>query len=135
MNKAGSRAPGYVIGGAAITLMTWMQHNTESKGVKLVPAVTTGFLLAGAQLNHAIVNSLLIFSALHTGEAPFGYLDWAATAALAAVGNVLGGVVLVTLIRLFQVPHTVKDERQHPALGVPVGDVRQVRGEQRVEGQ
>lgn len=124
-----------VVGGAAITLMTWMQHNTESKGVKLVPAVTTGFLLGAAQLNHAIVNSLLVFAALHTGRAPFGYLDWAAIAGLAAVGNLIGGVLLVTLIRLFQVPHTVKDEREHPALGVPLGDQRKVHGEQRVEGR
>ncbi len=115
-----------LLGGAVITLMTWMQHNTESKGLKLVPAVTGGFLLAGAQLNHAIVNSLLIFSALHTGRAPFGYLDWAQTAALAAVGNVVGGVLLVTLLRLIQIPHTVKEERENPALGVPVGDDRRV---------
>src|SRR3712207_8059273 len=44
-----------IIGGAVITLMTWMQHTTSSSGLRLVPAVTTGFLLAGAQLNHAIV--------------------------------------------------------------------------------
>ena len=114
--------------------MTWMQHGTESAGLKLVPAVTGGFLLAGAQLNHAVVNSLLIFSALHTGRAPFGYADWAATAGLAAVGNVVGGVVLVTLLRVLQVPHTVKEEREHPALGVALGDDRRVDGGADVEG-
>lgn len=113
-----------VIGGAVITLMTWMQHTTESAGVRLVPAVTGGFLLAGAQLNHAVVNSLLMFAALHTGHAPFGYLQWAQTAGLAAVGNVVGGVVLVTLLRLFQSPHTVAKERDNPALGVAIGDDR-----------
>ena len=51
-----------LLGGAVITLMTWMQHSTENMGVKIVPAVTTGFLLAGLQLNHAIVNSMLIFA-------------------------------------------------------------------------
>ena len=79
-----------VLGGAVITLMTWMQHSTESVAVKLVPAVTAGFLLAAAQLNHAVVNSLLMFAALQTGRAPFGYLDWAGTAGLAAVGNLVG---------------------------------------------
>jgi formate/nitrite transporter FocA (FNT family) len=113
-----------VLGGAVITLMTWMQHTTESAGVRLVPAITGGFLLAGAQLNHAIVNSLLMFAALHTGHAPFGYLQWAQTAGLAAVGNIVGGVVLVTLLRLFQSPHTVAKERENPALGVPIGDDR-----------
>jgi formate/nitrite transporter FocA (FNT family) len=122
-----------VLGGAVITLMTWMQHRTESEALKLVPAVTGAFLLAAGQLNHAIVNSLLIFSALHTGHAPFGYLDWAKTASLAAVGNIVGGVLLVTFLRIFQVPHTVHEERDNPALGVAVGDRRRV-GEPRTEG-
>ncbi len=115
-----------ILGGAVITLMTWMQHTTESVGVKLVPAVTGAFLLAGAQLNHAVVNSLLMFSALHTGHAPFGYVQWAQTAGLAAVGNLVGGLVLVTLLRLFQVPHAVARERENPAVGVAIGDNRTV---------
>lgn len=113
-----------VIGGAVITLMTWMQHGTESAGVKLVPAVTGAFLLAAGQLNHAIVNSLLMFAALHTGHAPFGYLQWLQTASLAAAGNLVGGLLLVTLLRVFQVPHTLAEERDNPAPGVPVGDDR-----------
>ncbi len=115
-----------VLGGAVITLMTWMQHSTESPGLKLVPAVTGGFLLAGAQLNHAVVNSLLIFAALHTGAAPFGYADWAQTASLAAVGNLVGGLVLVTVLRLLQIPHVVAEEQSKPALGVRMGDDRRV---------
>ncbi len=115
-----------IIGGAAITLMTWMQHSSESMAAKLVPAVTAAFLLAGGQLNHAIVNSLLMFAALHTGHAPFGYIDWAKTAGWAALGNIVGGVGLVTLLRLLQVPHTVREERDHPAAGVPLGDNRRV---------
>ncbi len=107
-----------LLGGAAITLMTWMQHASESLLVKVIPAVTTAFLLAGLQLNHAIVNSLLIFSGLHTGHAPYGYLSWAATAAWAALGNIAGGIGLVTLLRLLQVPHKVKEQALNPAKGV-----------------
>lgn len=114
-----------LLGGAVITLMTWMQHSTENMGVKIVPAVTTGFLLAGLQLNHAIVNSLLMFSSLHSG-APFGYLEWARTAGFAALGNIIGGVGLVTLLRILQVPHKVIEERNNPAMGVPIGDKRRV---------
>jgi formate-nitrite transporter family protein len=122
-----------VLGGAVITLMTWMQHTTTSVGVRLVPAVTAGFLLGGAQLNHAIVNSLLMFASLHTGHAPFGYLQWAQTAGFAAVGNVVGGLLLVTLLRVFQTPHTIQRERANPALGVPVGDRRR-EGREGTEG-
>lgn len=113
-----------VLGGAVITLMTWMQHSGDSVAAKIVPAVTAAFLLAGGQLDHAIVNSLLMFAALHTGHAPFGYLDWAKTAGWAALGNLVGGVGLVTVLRLLQVPHKVKEERDNPALGVAIGDHR-----------
>ena len=65
-----------ILAGAAITLMTWMQHATEEASAKIVAAVAMGFLLAGAQLFHSILDSLMMFAALHTGEAPFGYLDW-----------------------------------------------------------
>ena len=113
-----------VLGGAVITLMTWMQHSTDNEVTRMAAAVGAGFLLAGLRLNHAIVNSLVIFSSLHTGHAPFGYLQWAETAGFAAVGNVVGGITLVTLLRLFQVPHKVLDERANPAMGVPIGDRR-----------
>ena len=113
-----------VLGGTVITLMTWMQHSTSSQPAKIISAITAGFLLGGGQLNHAIVNSLLMFSALHTGHAPFGYLQWAQTAGWAALGNVIGGVGLVTLLRLLQVPHKVANERANPAPGVPIGDRR-----------
>jgi formate/nitrite transporter FocA (FNT family) len=99
-----------VIGGFVITLMTHMQHGTESDGVKLVPAVAMGFLLGAGKLNHAIVASLLTFAALHVG-APFGYIDWLQLFALSAVGNMVGGLGLVTLLRLLQVPHKVSAER------------------------
>jgi formate-nitrite transporter family protein len=117
-----------ILGGAVITLMTWMQHSSDNMVARIVPAITAAFLLAGGQLDHAIVNSLLMFAALHTGHAPFGYLDWAKTAGWAAIGNVIGGVGLVTLLRLLQVPHKVKEERAKPALGVAIGDNRREDG-------
>ena len=100
-----------IIGGFVITLMTHMQHGTDSDGVKLVPAVVMGFLLGAGKLNHAIVASLLTFAALHVG-APFGYLDWLKLFVLASAGNMVGGLGLVTLLRLLQVPHKVKAERE-----------------------
>ena len=113
-----------ILGGAVITLMTWMQQGTDSMPGRAIPAVTAGFLLAGAQLNHAIVNSLLMFAALQTGHAPFGYGQWAQTAGWAALGNIVGGVGLVTLLRVLQVPHRLREERKHPAVGVPITDKR-----------
>lgn len=113
-----------VLGGTVITLMTWMQHSTDAVPSKIISSILTGFLLGGAQLNHAIVNSLLMFASLHTGHAPFGYLQWAETAGWAALGNLVGGIGLVTVLRLLQVPHKVANERANPAPGVPIGDNR-----------
>ncbi len=115
-----------VLGGAVITLMTWMQQGTELPVGRIIPSITAAFLLGAGQLNHAIVNSLLMFSALHTGHAPFGYAEWAQTAAWAALGNIIGGVGLVTVLRLVQVSHKLREERDNPAPGVPVADRRSV---------
>ena len=91
-----------VLGGTVITLMTWMQHSSDSVGAKLVAAIVAAFLLAAGSLNHVIVVSIEMFAALHA-HAPFGYADWAGTAAWAALGNMIGGIGLVTILRLVQV--------------------------------
>jgi formate/nitrite transporter FocA (FNT family) len=101
-----------LLGGLVITLMTWMQHTTESIGAKLVAAVVAAFLLGAGKLNHAIVASLLMFCALHTGHAPFGYLAWLEAAAWAALGNMVGGVGLVTVLRLLQIPNRLRRTRE-----------------------
>lgn len=101
-----------VLGGMAITLMTRMQHGTDSVPAKIAAAVAGAFLLAGLQLFHSILDSLLIFGALATGDAPFGYLDWLGWFGYTVVGNVAGGLVLVTLLRLIRSKERLKDERE-----------------------
>jgi len=91
-----------VLGGTVITLMTWMQHSSDSIGAKLVAAIVAAFLLAAGSLNHVIVVSIEMFAALEA-HAPFGYADWAGVAAWAAFGNMVGGIGLVTVLRLVQV--------------------------------
>ncbi len=91
-----------VIAGAAITLMTWMQHSSETEFGKIVAVVSAAFLLAAVPLNHVIVASLEMFVALHAG-APFGYIEWMQVAAIATGANMLGGLLLVTMLRLIQV--------------------------------
>jgi formate/nitrite transporter FocA (FNT family) len=100
-----------VLGGVAITLMTWMEHSNESVGAHIVAAVTMAFVLAVGSLHHVIILSLTMFAALVYG-APFGYGEWAATAGWAALGNIVGGVGLVTALRLLQAGREVIDEQQ-----------------------
>jgi formate/nitrite transporter FocA (FNT family) len=100
-----------VLAGAVITLLTRMQHATENLGVQLVPAVLLSFVLVGAQLFHSVLDSIFMFAGLLTGHADYGYADWVGALAWSALGNLVGGLVLVTAVRLLRVPHRVKEER------------------------
>lgn len=91
-----------VLGGMTITLMTWMQHSTESVPAQLIAAVGFAFLLAVGPLGHAVVGSLEFFAALQAG-APFGYVDWLRELGWFSLGNIIGGAGLVTTLRLVQV--------------------------------
>lgn len=103
-----------LIGGAAITLMTWMERATENVGAKILASWSIAFVLAAAPLQHAIVISIEMFAALHAG-APFGYGDWLGALGWAALGNAVGGIGLVTMLRLVQVgPEEVRRERERP---------------------
>ncbi|MFB9239398.1 formate/nitrite transporter family protein [Plantactinospora siamensis] len=104
-----------VLAGMVITLMTRMQHATDNLGVRIVPALLFGALLAGGQLFHSVLDSILMFTALLAGRAPFGYLDWLGALAWAVLGNLVGGVGLVAFARLARVPHRLAAERARQA--------------------
>ncbi|GAB2983323.1 formate/nitrite transporter family protein [Amycolatopsis acidiphila] len=103
-----------VLAGAVITLMTRMQHSTSDMGVKLVAAVAMPFLLVGAQLFHSVLDSIVMFAGLLGGLAHYSWANWALALAWSSLGNVLGGIGLVTSIRLLRVSHRV-EEAQHDA--------------------
>ena len=79
-----------MLAGLVITLMTRMQHASESLGVQLVPAVLFGALLSAGQLFHCVLDSILMFAAL-ISHAPFGYADWAVALGLVCAGQHRGG--------------------------------------------
>ena len=100
-----------VLGGSTITLMTRMQHGTEAMSGKLAAAVVGGFLLSGLQLFHSILDSLLIFGAIQTG-ADISYLDWLGWFSYTVVFNVIGGILLVTALRLVRDRKLLEKERE-----------------------
>ncbi len=102
-----------ILAGMAVTLMTRMHNGTESMPVKLVASVAIAFLLAGLRLYHSVLDSLLIFFALQSGHAPYGYLDWARFFGESVVGNVVGGVALTTVLRLLQSRRRLIEHRIH----------------------
>ncbi len=106
-----------VLAGMVITLLTRMQQATEQVGVKVAASMAFAFVLVGAKLFHSVLDSIFMFGGLLTGRAPYGWLSWLDALWLSALGNVIGGVVLVTGIRLLRVPHRVAEEREQADLG------------------
>jgi formate/nitrite transporter FocA (FNT family) len=90
-----------ILGGSTITLMSRMQQGTSSDPAKIVATVIGGFLLAGLQLFHSILDSLLIFGAIQSG-AGITYLEWLVWFAYTLLFNMVGGLVLVTALRLLR---------------------------------
>ncbi|MDQ2796754.1 MAG: formate/nitrite transporter family protein [Actinomycetota bacterium] len=101
-----------VLAGAVITLLTRMQHASDQLGVKIVPAVLLSFVLVGAQLFHSVLDSILMFAGLLSGHAPYGYANWLGALGWSALGNVVGGLGLVTSVRLLRVTHRVRESRE-----------------------
>jgi len=102
-----------VLAGAAITLMTWMVQNASSEAGRLLAVGVFGFLLGATHMNHVVVISIKMFAGLHVGGVQYGYDDWIALSSFSVLGNMVGGLMLVTVFRLFQVggPHISRQRR------------------------
>jgi formate/nitrite transporter FocA (FNT family) len=90
-----------IIGGALITAMTWLVEGVGSIGGRIVCAWIAGVLLALGSINHVIVVTLEMIFGMSFG-ADVGGLDVAQNFAVAAAGNMVGGLVFVTLTRTGQ---------------------------------
>jgi formate-nitrite transporter family protein len=99
-----------ILAGSFITLMTRMQHGAASEAGKLAAAVAGAFLLAGLVLFHSILDSLIIFGAIHAG-APFGYGAWFSWFWYTVLLNVVGGLGVVTFLRLIRSKALIERER------------------------
>jgi formate/nitrite transporter FocA (FNT family) len=100
-----------LLAGSTITLMTRMQHGTESDVGKMIAAVMGGFLLAGLQLHHSVLDSLLIFGGIASG-ADVDYLDWLRWFFPTVLLNIIGGVGLVTALRLVRTKPLLEERRR-----------------------
>jgi formate/nitrite transporter FocA (FNT family) len=100
-----------VLGGSTITLMSRMQQGTENDVARIVATVIGGFLLAGLQLFHSILDSLLIFAAIHSG-ADITYGQWLGWFGYTLLFNMVGGLLLVTLLRLVRTKELLRERRQ-----------------------
>lgn len=99
-----------VLAGLTITLMTRMQHSSDHMGVQVVPAILFGSVLAGGELFHCILDSLFMFAAMMAGgDVTIG--QWLVALVWSAAGNIVGGVGLVTVLRLIRTAPRVREVR------------------------
>ena len=90
-----------VFAGALITAMTWFVEGQDSIGARIVVAWIVGTFLALGGLNHVIVITIELFFGIRFGA----HIPWIfvlGNFGLAAAGNMIGGIGLVTLNRLTQ---------------------------------
>jgi formate/nitrite transporter FocA (FNT family) len=72
-------------------------------------------------LFHSVLDSLLAFGSLSTGHAAFGYSDWAAWFGWAILGNLIGGLVLTTFLRMLRSRGRIAEHRASNDLGPAPG--------------
>jgi formate/nitrite transporter FocA (FNT family) len=90
-----------VFAGALITAMTWFVEGHSAVGIRLTVGWATGAFLALAHLNHVIVVTLeLIFGIRYGAHVPWSFV--VGNFFLAAAGNMVGGIGLITLNRFTQ---------------------------------
>jgi formate-nitrite transporter family protein len=91
-----------VVAGALMTLMTWfVEGAAESVGVRIVMSWIVGALIALGFFNHAIVSTIeLVFGMRYGAAVSVG--DLFANLGLAVAGNLVGGLLLVTVARSAQ---------------------------------
>jgi formate/nitrite transporter FocA (FNT family) len=90
-----------IFAGGLVTAMTWFVEGQMTMLARITVAWIAGALLALGAFNHVIVITLELIFGLRYGIE----MSWAFVAgnfALAAAGNILGGIGLVTLNRLTQ---------------------------------
>jgi len=90
-----------IIGGALITAMTWMVEGVGTVGGRIVIAWIAGTLLALASLNHVIVVTLELIIGMRLGTT-ISLEDTATNFVIAAAGNLVGGLLFVTVTRTSQ---------------------------------
>jgi formate/nitrite transporter FocA (FNT family) len=100
-NDVASAFMSAIAGGALITLMTWMVEGVRHLGVNVICAWICGALLALGHFNHVIVVTIEYFFGLRYG-ADVGWEDAFSNFWVVAAGNVVGGLLFVTLTRIGQ---------------------------------
>jgi formate/nitrite transporter FocA (FNT family) len=91
-----------VLGGAVITTFTWLAEAAESDLTRLFVALVVGFVLLAPSMNHSVVGFGELLFGIVAGTTQADGFDLLRNTAVALVGNVAGGVILITCVRSVQ---------------------------------
>ncbi len=91
-----------VLAGALITLLSYLSHAVNSVAARILVAYMVGFFLALGPFDHVVVSGLHLLLGIWLDGA-VGYGALAANVGLSTLGNLLGGLLLITLTQTAQV--------------------------------
>ena len=92
-----------MVAGMLITLMTWMQQGVRhSVGGRVLAAFVVGFLIVYTHSNHVVVGAFEVLIGILSGDAPYGWGQLLVGIPWWLLGNLVGGLGLVTVVRLVQ---------------------------------
>jgi formate/nitrite transporter FocA (FNT family) len=92
-----------VVAGALMTLLTWTAHAADDDISRIALAFLVGFLLAAPSLNHAVVSVGEMAFGLFADRGHAEWIDLVQNFPVAVLGNLIGGMALVTATRVVQV--------------------------------
>lgn len=91
-----------VLAGALITLLSYMLNAVDTVVARILVTYMVGFFLAAGPFDHAVVSGLHVLAGVWLSDA-VGYGDLVANLLLSTVGNLAGGLLLITLTHTAQV--------------------------------
>jgi formate/nitrite transporter FocA (FNT family) len=91
-----------VLAGALITLLSYMLKAVDSVAARILVAYMVGFLLALGPFDHVVVSALHLLFGVWLSDA-VTWTDLGLNIVLSALGNIVGGLLLITLTHTAQV--------------------------------
>ncbi|MFC7166823.1 formate/nitrite transporter family protein [Halospeciosus flavus] len=113
---------GALLAGWLMGLLSWILTSVSDTISRVAVIVMTTFVIGFAHLPHCVAGNIEVLAAIFAG-ANITLVQWARFLAVTTVGNAVGGVVFVSLIKYAHVRRGVPDEvavdiKQKPGVGV-----------------
>lgn len=105
-----------VAAGTLLTLLSYLLNAVNSVGSRMAVAYMVGFFLALGPFDHVVVSALHLLFGIWLGGG-VGHGDLGTNIALALPGNLLGGLLLMTLTHVVQVRGSRATDSPDPSAG------------------